>query len=146
MTNSFKQSTIALLLIVSSLSSLARPARADAAIPMTVLACLSNPYCAVSVVLVGGYLYWQLRDSRNLIIIPVPVGVNPHSVLTDPEENVDDWDEPVYADSIEEARRKCEALQRAYNRDRPQVILSNVRKASRNPRSRTYLCVWTPVR
>ena len=66
--------------------------------------------------------------------------------LAKPARADDDWDEAVYADSIEEAWQKCEALQRTYNGDRSQVILSNVRKANRNPHSRTYLCIWTPVR
>jgi hypothetical protein len=60
--------------------------------------------------------------------------------LSDPESIPEDWDEPIMADGLQQARRRCRAMAEAYTEQgQSEVELIDVIKASTKARHR-YLC------
>ena len=92
------------LLSVPSLSLVAqsfKPVNANPAARAIVQACISNPQCTVLVVTIGGVAYHQLTQYGQTRWIPLA------PMLDDPEETKIDWWDYIWADSLQEAERKC---------------------------------------
>lgn len=60
--------------------------------------------------------------------------------LPDPESVFETWDEPIHADGLKLARRRCKALAKGYTQQsRSNVELINTFKASKQTQTR-YIC------
>ncbi|MBD2122532.1 hypothetical protein [Trichocoleus sp. FACHB-262] len=127
---------IALAATTAALSIPQRMEATPAALVPAVAACMSTPQCVVAVVTVGGAVYWQVKHTlENPILIPMPV-------LDDPEAEgeQENWIDYVWADSVAEAQKKCEALARtATHQGGSKVTISNVRQVGKGKR---YECTF----
>lgn len=99
--------------VTSLLVSTAVPRRAEAnpmAVPV-VAACFASVTCGVAVVVIGGIAYWTIseanRPQEQVYIGPVM------PMLDDPEAEVTQWEDYVWARDDRSARQKCEAIAEA---------------------------------
>jgi hypothetical protein len=131
-----KQVAIALAATTAVVSLPQQTEATPAALVPAVATCMSTPQCVVAVVTVGGVVYWQVKHTlENPILIPMPV-------LDDPEAEgaQENWTDYVWADSVADAQKKCEALARtATHQGGAKVTVSNVRKVGKGKR---YECTF----
>ncbi|MBD1995254.1 hypothetical protein H6G00_01240 [Leptolyngbya sp. FACHB-541] len=97
-----KPTAIALsTLLIASL--LPQKVQAQAAAPAAVQTCLTNAYCTVVVVVIGGLSYWAVTQDGQTQHFPVEEG----EYLEEPEGTTEDWEERIWAGNPNEAVRRC---------------------------------------
>lgn len=108
------------------------PQRVEAqAIPIPVVVCFTNPVCVVTSVIVGGVAYWVITQNGQSHQFQYGEG----EYLEDPEAEVEEWSNPILADSQQQADSVC----RDYAQRNGAVFI----KAQRRSQSgRTYDCYF----
>ncbi|NJL41597.1 MAG: hypothetical protein HC899_36585 [Leptolyngbyaceae cyanobacterium SM1_4_3] len=110
---------IALATLIAMLSFPSTPAKANPALVAAPAICATGVGCIlVGTVVVAGVAYYVWQNSQT--------GEEYHMPIEDPEEEAEEWDEPIIARDPEEAARECQARATHYG-----VRLSRVQEPSR---------------
>jgi hypothetical protein len=120
--------TIALLTVSTSFVPYTERAEANPALAAPLSACMTNPYCAIAVVTVGGLAYWELNQNGQKKWIPLA------PIIDDPDQPYSEEFDYIWADSESEAIRKCRALTEGWK-----VQYVRVKQVGRGKR---YECYW----
>ncbi|MDB9496907.1 hypothetical protein PN441_03590 [Spirulina major CS-329] len=122
--------------------------QANPAIPAAVFGCAVNPACVIGVVVIGGVLYWEFIQNRQLIRVPVPQGIDPYriegedpEILEDPEDVGTEWTESVLANNEADAYRRCQAISQSSG-----LNVRLVRVVRRSKNGKTWDCYLYSVR
>ncbi|MGG6241580.1 hypothetical protein ACQ4N7_23385 [Nodosilinea sp. AN01ver1] len=109
--------------------------RANPAAVPAVAACVASVGCVVTVVAIAGVTYWVLSSNGQQLQIPVM------SYTPNPDQQVEDWEDYVWADNEQQARRKCNLLAEQYtNQGGSLVTIVRVRRASQ--RGSRWVCTF----
>ena len=109
--------------------------RANPAAAPAVVTCVASVGCVVTVVVVAGVTYWVLSSNGQQLQIPAL------SYTLSPDQQVEDWDDYVWADNEQQARRKCSLLAEQYtNQGGSLVSVVGVRKGGQ--RSSRWVCTF----
>jgi hypothetical protein len=127
----------AIALTVSS-ALVAGPAvqvRANPAAAPAVVACVASVGCVVTVVAIAGVTYWVLSSNGEQARIPVL------TYTPNPDQEMEDWEDYVWADNEQQARQKCNLLAEQYTQQgRSLVSVVRVRRASQ--RGARWVCTF----
>lgn len=91
-----------------ALSTLLMPqgsVEAQTAAPAALQGCLANVYCTMGLVVIGGISYWSITQNGHTQTLPVQHG----GYLEDPEGQTEEWEDRIWANSLDQAIRKCRA-------------------------------------
>ncbi len=109
--------------------------RANPVAAPAVVACVASVGCVVTVVAIAGVTYWVLSSNGQQLQIPVL------SYTPNPDQQVEDWDDYVWAENEQQARRKCNLLAEQYtNQGGSLVNVVRVKRASQ--RSSRWVCTF----
>ncbi|MBD2110887.1 MULTISPECIES: hypothetical protein [Cyanophyceae] len=99
--------------------------RANPVAVPAVAACVASVGCVVGVVAIAGVTYWVLSNNGQELRIPVL------SYTPNPEQQVEDWEDYVWADNEQQVRRKCSLLAEQYTGQGGSLVtVVRVRRAS----------------
>lgn len=100
-----------------------------------VVACVASVRCVVTVVAIAGVTYWVLSSNGQQLRIPVL------SYTPNPDQQVEDWEDYVWADNEQQARRKCNLLAEQYTGQGSSLVtVVRVRRASQ--RGSRWVCTF----
>ena len=100
-----------------------------------VVACVASVGCVVTVVAIAGVTYWVLSSNGQQLRIPVL------SYTPNPDQQVEDWEDYVWADNEQQARRKCNLLAEQYTGQGSSLVtVVRVRRASQ--RGSRWVCTF----
>lgn len=84
---------------------LPRPVEAQTA-PTAVTTCLTNAYCRVATVIIGGLYYWAVTQNGQTTHYPY-TGEGEPGHLEDPEGDTEEWSDRIWAGSSGNAEAQC---------------------------------------
>lgn len=109
--------------------------RANPVAVPAVATCVASVGCVVTVVAIAGVTYWVLSSNGQQLQIPVM------SYTPNPDQHLEDWEDYVWADNEQQARRKCSLLAEQYtNQGGSLVTVVRVRRASQ--RGSRWVCTF----
>jgi hypothetical protein len=109
--------------------------RANPVAVPAVAACVASVGCVVTVVAIAGITYWVLSTDGQELQIPVL------TYTPDPDQESEDWEDYVWADNEQQARRKCALLAEQYtNQGGSLVTVVAVKKGSQ--RGSRWICTF----
>ena len=109
--------------------------RANPAAAPVVVACVASVTCVVTVAAIAGVTYWILTNDGQQLRIPV-LAYTPN-----PDQSVEDWDDYVWADNEQQARRKCNLLAEQYTGQGGSLV-SVVRVKRASQRGSRWVCTF----
>ena len=109
--------------------------RANPVAVPAVAACVASVGCAVTVIAIAGVTYWVLSNNGQQLRIPVL------SYTPNPDQQVEDWEDYVWADNEQQAQRKCSLLAEQYTGQGGSLVsVVRVRRASQ--RGSRWVCTF----
>jgi hypothetical protein len=124
---------VALTLLSSLVVGPSTQVRANPAALPAAAACVASVGCIVTVAAVAGITYWVLTTNGEEVRIPVL------AYTPDPDQEIEDWEDYVWADNEQQALRKCNFLAEQYTcQGGSLVTVVSVTRAGR--RSSRWIC------
>ena len=109
--------------------------RANPVAVPAVAACVASVGCVVTVAAIAGVTYWILSSDGQELQIPVL------TYTPDPDHQVEDWEDYVWADNEQQAWRKCSLLAEQYtNQGGSLVTVVSVKRGSK--RGSRWICTF----